>query len=110
MALAFTPLESAVLARLYELHAGAGFPASNHLEVTSRDNTPCGRYVGLQCVSGVTMADGYYDLGGGYIEMAGIPNGMMAVAKVAQGVPVELEFAVYGGASWDGAESHWSIK
>ena len=56
------------------------------------------------------MSDGYYDVGGKYIEIEGVPHGMMAVARVAGGMLVEIEMTVYGGYSWDGIERQWCIR
>lgn len=74
-----------------------------------RENTGGGRYVDLECDSPVHLDDGYIDLGGGYIEMRGIPNGMMAVVLMKGGRVRTLEFTVYGGDSWDGDEAEWRL-
>jgi hypothetical protein len=55
------------------------------------------------------MDDGYIDLGGSFIEMEGLQNGMMAVALVKNNHLTTLEFTVYGGDSWDGEEREWKI-
>jgi hypothetical protein len=49
----------------------------------------------LVSAGGSGMRDGFYDLGGRFIEMEGVPNGLMAVVRVLKGVPVEIEVAVY---------------
>jgi len=54
--------------------------------------------------------DGYLDLGGKFIEMEGVPNGMMAVVLIVQGQPKTLELTVYGGDRWDGTEHQWALK
>ena len=103
-----TPLELALLSAFYELHAAVGFPDPSSVQVISRENTGAGRYVMVNHRAG-TLQDGYYDLGGRFIEMAGIPNGLMAVALVRKGKLETLEIAVYGGDGWDGQERQWAI-
>ena len=56
------------------------------------------------------MENGHLDLAGQYIEMTGIPNGLMAVVLIADGCPCQTEIAVYGGDSWDGEERRWTIE
>jgi hypothetical protein len=58
---------------------------------------------------GSTLEDGYLDLAGRFIEMDGIPNGLMAVVRIKDGQPDQLEIAVYGDTPWDGQEHRWSI-
>ena len=81
-----TPLESALLRRFHEVHGANGFPNPSEVFVISREATPCGRYVGLQSSKVGHLHDGHFDLGGKYIELAGVPNGLMAVARVAGGL------------------------
>ncbi len=48
-------------------------------------------------------------MSGHFIEMRGLPDGMMAVVLI-KGRRVEvLELTVYGGDSWDGEEREWKI-
>jgi len=54
--------------------------------------------------------DGYLDLGGKYIDIGGVPNGMMAVVLISKGQPKVLEITVYGGDNWDGNEREWALK
>lgn len=105
-----SPLEAALLGVFYGLYGKDGFPHFNDISVLKRENTGGGRYVTLSSPSLSTLADGYLDLGGRFIEMEGIPNGMMAVVAVRDGKVVELEIAVYGGYSWDGEERAWQLK
>lgn len=92
------------------IHAASGFPSPSEVEVISRENTGNGRYVGLRSTGAQPLKDGHYDLGGRYIEIEGVPHGMMAVARAANGRLVEIEIAAYGGYGWDGVERSWSIK
>jgi hypothetical protein len=105
-----TPLERSLLGIFHQLHGAEGFPSPSEVSVISRENTGGGRYVSLKCADRCELSDGHYDLGGKYIEMAGIPHGMMAVARVAGGHLVEIEIAVYGDYHWDGSEREWSIR
>jgi hypothetical protein len=104
-----SPLEAAVLDRLHELYKTKGFPSAESIRVLRRDNTGGGRYVEVECSARVQIDDGYIDLGGSYIEMDGLPNGMMAVALVKDGRVTMIEFTVYGGDSWSGEERAWKI-
>ena len=107
---AFTPLETALLAEFHSLHHSAGFPPLESLAMARRENTGGGRYITLHCAVPCVMSDGYLDLGGKYIEMQGVPNGMMAVVLVKDGCPKEMEITVYGGHAWNGDEVNWSIQ
>ena len=105
-----TELESALLDEFHLLYAEDGFPHPQQIALMSRDNTGAGRYVELSA-SGATMKrNGYLDLGGKYIEIEGVPNGMMAVVLITEGQPQILELTVYGGDNWDGIERRWAIK
>jgi hypothetical protein len=101
-------LETAVLHRLYEVHRAIGFPPVTSVRVRGRTETPCGRYVDLEADAEVQLPSGYLDFGG-YIQMVGLPNGMMAVVLVRNHRLVELEFATYGGDAWDGEERQWTL-
>ena len=102
-------LEAAVLDRFHQLYEAKGFPPSDLISATRRENTGGGRYTDLECNTLVQMDDGYVDLGGSLIEMAGLPNGMMAVVRIDGGRIKTLEFTVYGGDDWDGVERGWKI-
>jgi len=102
-------LETAVLERLHEVHRAVGFPPAKSIRVLRRENTGGGRYVDIDADAEVQMNDGYLDLGGGFIEMEGLPSGMMAVALVQNRRLKVLEFTVYGGDTWDGKERGWKI-
>lgn len=104
-----TELETAVLDRFHQLYQAQGFPSADAIAVIQRQNTGGGRYVDLECAALLRLDDGYIDLGGSFIEMKGLPNGMMAVVLVKGGHPKTLEFTVYGGDSWNGEESDWRI-
>jgi hypothetical protein len=105
-----TSLESALLSEFHRLYQGDGFPDLEHLSVASRENTGGGRYVTLHCSTDCSMHDGYLDLGGKYIKMVDILNGMMAVVLVSGGSPTMLEITVYGDDFWDGQERQWAIQ
>ncbi len=102
-------LEAAVLERLHELYRAKGFPRAESIRVLRRENTGGGRYVDLKCDVLVQLDDGYIDLGGSYIEMKGLPNGMMAVALIKDARVTTLEFTVHGGDPWNGEEEDWKI-
>jgi hypothetical protein len=102
-------LETAVLERFHHLYREKGFPSAESIRVLGRANTGGGRYVDLECLGPVQLDDGYIDLGGSYIEMEGLPNGMMAVALIKDSRVRTLEFTVYGGDSWSGEERDWKI-
>lgn len=104
-----TPLETAVLDRFRDLYGKDGFPAVDKINVVGRQVTPSGRYVHLASDNQTQIEDGYLDLGGSYIELDGLPNGLMAVVTVERRRVKILEFASYGGESWDGSEHKWAI-
>lgn len=105
-----TPLEHALLRIFHELYGTAGFPLPERIRVRKREDTGGGRYVDLDAESALELQDGYLDLGGRFIEMDGIPHGLMAVVLVKGSRPVQMEIAVYGGHAWDGEERRWSIR
>lgn len=104
-----TNLETAVLDRFHRVYLAEGFPPAESIGVLRRENTGGGRYVDLECEKPVQLSDGYIDLDGGFIDMKGLPNGMMAVILVKNGLLKILEFTVYGGDFWDGEEKEWTI-
>ncbi len=105
-----TPLEAALLKVFHELYGVRGFPTPEQVRVRRRENTGAGRFVDLEAeVLDSELGDGYLDLGGHFIEMEGIPNGLMAVVRITDGRPEQLEIAVYGNDPWDGQEREWSI-
>ena len=102
-------LEAAVLGRFHQLYEEQGFPAAESIGVVARENTGGGRYVELDSNVPRRLDDGYIDLAGSFIEMEGLPNGMMAVVLVVGRRAKTLELTVYGGDSWDGEERAWKI-
>src|ERR1700758_790446 len=102
-----TALESALLAEFHALYAQDGFPHPAQIALLSRDNTGAGRYVRLSSPDSPLKRDGYFDLGGKFIDIEGVPNGMMAVVLVTDGQLKTLELAVYGEDNWDGIERRW---
>ena len=102
-------LEAAVLDRFHELYKGQGFPAAESIRILRRQNTGGGRYTDLDSDLPLRLDDGYIDLAGSFIEMEGLPNGMMAVVLVEGRRAKTLELTVYGGESWDGEERPWKI-
>lgn len=108
--LAPTTLESALLSEFHTLYAEEGFPRPKDIAILSRDNTGGGCYVALSSPGAAMTRDGYIDLGGKYIAIEGVPNGMMAVVLIREGRPTILELTVYGGQHWDGVERPWAVK
>lgn len=108
-AAALTPLEIALLEKFYTMYKDLGFPPPGKLSVRARVNTGAGRFVDLHAEADSGIEDGYLDLGGQFIDMDGIPNGLMAVVLIKNGRPNQLEIAVYGDDPWDGSERRWSI-
>jgi hypothetical protein len=104
-----SPLEAALLAVFHELYGDCGFPAVDKVRVRRRENTGAGRYIDLETADEVRLDDGYLDLKGRYIEMSGVPNGMMAVARVKDHRVQQIEISVYGEDPWDGEEREWTI-
>jgi hypothetical protein len=104
-----TALETALLDRFHQLYRAEGFPRADLVNIVRRENTGGGRYTELECDAPVQLDDGYLDLAGGFVEMEGLPNGMMAVVLVGQGRLRILELTVYGGDCWDGEERAWRI-
>lgn len=104
-----TAMETAVLAKLHDLYKADGFPEADSVRVLQRENTGGGRYVDIDADVEVLRDDGYLDLGGSFIEMSGIPSGMMAVVFLQGRRLRRLEFAVYGGDHWNGEEQVWKI-
>ena len=102
-------METAVLDRFHQLYQTRGFPSAESIRILRRENTGGGRYAELECDTRLQMDDGYIDLLGSFIEMKGLPNGMMAVVLVTGGYVKTLEFTVYGGDLWDGEERAWKI-
>jgi len=102
-------LETAILDRFHELYGAKGFPRAAAIRVLHRDNTGGGRYVDLECDAEILLDDGYVDLGGSFVEMKGVPNGIMAVVLLKGGRIKLLELTVYGGNFWDGEEREWRI-
>jgi len=102
-------METAVLAVFHELYQDRGFPAPDNVRVRRRENTGSGRYVDLDSARDVHLDDGYVDLGGRFIAMQGVPNGLMAVVRITGHRVQQLEIAVYGEDPWDGEENEWSI-
>lgn len=104
-----TPLELAVLQAFYDEYHTLGFPLPSAIKVSARQNTGAGRLTKLEANAEVTCPDSYLDMGGKFIEMEGIPNGLMAIVSIANSTLDQLEIAVYGNDSWDGEERSWKI-
>jgi hypothetical protein len=102
-------LETAVFSRFHEIYGESGFPPPESISVMRRENTGAGRYVDLKSDACIQSNDGYLDLDGCFIEMKGVPNGVMAVVLVKDCHLVTLELTVYGGDSWNGNECEWKI-
>jgi hypothetical protein len=104
-----SPLELGLLRVFHELYGSIGFPDASNFRVRGRANTGAGRYVDLWVTAEVATDDVLLDLGGRYVEMDGVPYGLMAVIHVDKRIPKQMEIAVYGEFSWDGVERAWSI-
>lgn len=104
-----SPLEFAVVTAFHELYGDRGFPAPVKIRVRRRENTGAGRYVDIDTEDRVDLEDGAVDLGGRFIEMTGVQNGLMAVAHIKNHRVQQIELAVYGVDHWDGVERRWSI-
>lgn len=104
-----TPLELAILRVFYEEYGMQSFPFPDAVKVNARKNTGAGRLVSLESDARIHCQDGYLDMGGRFIEMEGVPNGLMAVVSVVNSALDQLEIATYGDDSWDGEERAWKI-
>lgn len=104
-----SPMEHALLAAFHQLYGNVGFPTPNEVRVLRRENTGAGRYVDVEAEQRIELDDGFVDLGGQYIEMEGVPNGLMAVARISGHRIHQVEIAVYGDDAWDGEERRWAI-
>jgi putative transposase len=102
-------MEIGVLAVFHELYRDRGFPPPAEIRVRRRENTGSGRYVEIEADADVRLNDGYVLMGEHFIEMTGVPNGMMAAVRIRSNRIDQLELAVYGHDSWDGEERQWSI-
>jgi hypothetical protein len=102
-------MEATVLRAFHEIYRDVGFPPPEEIAVQRRENTGAGRYVDLDVMAEVNIADGYLDLPGRFIRMSGVPNGLLALVAVEGGRLRQLEFAVYGEDRWDGEERTWAI-
>jgi hypothetical protein len=79
------------------------------VHVRRRENTGSGRYVDLDCAETTQLDDGYLDLSGRFVEMSGVPDGLMAVARIKDHRVQQIEISVYGEDPWDGEERDWKI-
>jgi hypothetical protein len=104
-----SPLETALLATFHELYKDRGFPSPERVKVLHRENTGSGRYTDLVSPDKTRLDDGCLDLAGHFVEMSGIPNGLMAVARIRDHQLLQIEMSVYGDDPWDGEEREWKI-
>ena len=105
----FSVLEAGILDEFHKLYGNEGFPERSSIRMVARENTGAGRYVRLHCGQAVDGPDRMLDLKGGFIQMEGVPDGLMAVVTIQGGQVRELEIATYGDTTWDGDEGPWSI-
>jgi hypothetical protein len=98
-----TALERAIYECMRSAHPQMRLPSADHLVAKSRTNTGAGRCVKLWGISGVRP--GLIDMGGQYVEMHGVPHGLMA----ADTHESEMEIATYGIHDWDGTGLAWRI-
>jgi hypothetical protein len=104
-----TPLEFSILQVFYEEYGMQGFPPPGAISVNARKNTGAGRIISLETKIRVHCHDGYLDMGGRFIEMEEVSNGLMAVVSIVHAELDQLEIATYGDESWDGEERGWRI-
>lgn len=104
-----SPLESALLSVFHDLYKDRGFPAPESVRVRNRENTGSGRYVDIESADTTQFDDCYLDLGGRFIEMTDVPNGLMAVACIEGHHVRQIEISVFGDDAWDGEERDWRI-
>lgn len=106
-----TKLEAALLHRIYERNEDRGFPDPVTLRVARRDNTGGGRYVFFEQTPLFPEEDALMGSGNEYkyVEMSGVPSGLMAYAKVKQHRLEYLEIFVNGDGFWDGTERDWTV-
>jgi hypothetical protein len=104
-----SPLEAALLAAFHELYKSKGFPSPERVKVRRRENTGSGRYTDFDSSDKTELDDGYLDLAGRFVEMSGVPNGLMAVARIKDHQLEQIELSVYGDDPWDGEERDWTI-
>lgn len=104
-----TPLETAVFGVFHDAYRHLNLPPPSEIRVRSRKNTGAGRYVQVEPVDVGASPDGYLDMAGRFIEMKGVPFGIMAVVAIEHGQLVQLELAVYGDDAWDGVEREWAV-
>jgi len=97
------------LAAFHEIYKDRGFPSPDRVHVLHRENTGSGRYVDLDSADTTQLDNGYLDLSGRFIEMTGVPNGLMAVARIKDYRLQQIEISVYGEDPWDGEERDWRI-
>jgi hypothetical protein len=104
-----TPLELSILQAFYEEYGMQGFPSPDDISVNARKNTGAGRIVSLESDARVRCQDGYLDMGGRFVEMEEVHNGLMAVVSIVRSGLDQLEITTYGNDSWDGKERGWKI-
>ena len=103
-----SPLENAILQVFFDEYGNQGFPLPGTIKIRNRENTGAGRYVYLHSSAEVRCEDGYLDMGGRFIEMEGVPNGLMAVVSIENSRLDQLEISTYEE-DWDGEERPWKI-
>jgi hypothetical protein len=105
----FSQMEQGVLGAFHDKFHMVGFPAPSKIAILARRNTGAGRYLDLESTSLLQVEDGYLDLGGRFLRIPGVENGLMAVVAVEGGQLRQLEISVYGEQPWDGSECGWTI-
>lgn len=104
-----TGMESALLRRFWELYGSYGFPVPDQVIFVGRKDTGGGRYLTLASDSELHMKDGYYDLGGAFVELDCLQDGLMAVVAVENSRLRCLEITPYGDVGWNGDEAGWRV-
>ena len=104
-----TSMELALLHRFWGLYGCSGFPTPDHITLQRREDSGAGRYLTLSSDCEVQMRDGYYDMGGAFVELSCLEDGLMAVIAVENGRIRSLEMTPYGDTGWSGDEAGWRI-
>jgi len=102
-----TPLELAILEAYHHVFADRGFPRVEDIEVTDRQNSGAGRFVGLQSAATIMINERTCDVPF-HVKMDGIENYLGFVLFLKDGRLDFLEMFTYVG-SWDGEERPWRL-
>ncbi len=108
---ALTVLERDLLRLFHDLYGDQDFPDASELVVVARRNTGAGRFVDFQRLEErPKLENGYLDMGGKFITMEGVQDGLMAVVLITSHRVDYMEIVTYGNVSWDGVERPWIFE